>query len=116
MPVTVWQHAHPPWPVFGAPASERPRPSTYGLPVRTELGSRPMGNAPRIGDRAGMCQIRSVRAHDAVELKRSTAGRAERNVDGTDAAEPATRERDEVDESGVASFPASDPPSWWSGR
>jgi hypothetical protein len=75
-----------------------------------------MGNGRRIGDCAGMCQIWSVWAHDAVEPKRSTAGRAERNADGTDAAEPATRERDEVDDSGVASFPASDPPSWWSGR
>ena len=34
------------------------------------------------------------------------------------AAQPTVADRpyDRVDESGDASFPASDPPSWWSGR
>jgi hypothetical protein len=62
-----------------------------------------------------MSQTRSVRAHNAVEPKRTTAGSAERHADVTDTADPATRERDEVEDCGVASFPASDPPSWWSG-
>jgi hypothetical protein len=67
-----------------------------------------------IGDCAGMSQIWSVRPHNAVE-KQSIAGSAGRRADVTDAVDPATRERDEVDDCGVASFPASDPPSWWSG-
>jgi hypothetical protein len=67
------------------------------------------------GDCAGMSQIWSVRAHNAVEPKHNTAGTAERHDDVTDAADSATRERDEVEDCGVASFPASDPPSWWSG-
>ena len=66
------------------------------------------------GDCAGMSQIWSVRAHNAVEPKHSTAGTAERHAGVMDAADPATRERDEVDDCGVASFLASDPPSWWS--
>jgi hypothetical protein len=96
--------------------SERRRPSRYGLPMRAEWGSRPIGNGWRIGDCAGMCEFWSVRGRDAVEPKRSAAGRAERNASATDSVEPATRERDGVDDCGVASFPASDPPSWWSGR
>jgi hypothetical protein len=67
------------------------------------------------GDCAGMSQIWSVRPHNAVEPKHSIAGSAERHADVTDAADSPTRERDEVDDCGVASFPASDPPSWWSG-
>jgi hypothetical protein len=67
------------------------------------------------GDCAGMSQIRSVRAHRVVEPNHSTAGSAERYADVPDAGNPATRERDEVEDSGVASFPASDPPSGWSG-
>jgi hypothetical protein len=68
------------------------------------------------GDRAGMFHIRSVRAHNAVAPKHNTARGGERQADVTDAADPAIRERDEVEDCGVASFPASDPPSWWSGR
>jgi hypothetical protein len=64
------------------------------------------------GDCAGMSQIWSVRAHNAVEPMHSTAGSAERDADVTDAADPATRKRDEVEDCGVASCPASDPPSW----
>ena len=67
------------------------------------------------GDCAGMSQIRSVRAQSVVEPNDNTAGGAERHADVTDAANPATRERDEVEDCGLASFPASDPPSWWSG-
>jgi hypothetical protein len=65
------------------------------------------------GDCDGMSQIWSVRTQNAVEPKHNTAG--QRHADVTDAAEPATRERDEVEDCGIASFPASDPPSWWSG-
>jgi hypothetical protein len=61
-----------------------------------------------------MSQIWSLRAHNAVEPKLNTADTAERYGDVTDAADPATHERDEVDDCGVASFPASDPPSSWS--
>jgi hypothetical protein len=78
-------------------------------------GSRPMATNGVTGDCAGMSQIWSVRPHSAVEPKQSIAGSAERHADVTDAANPATRERDEVDDCGVATFPASDPPSWWSG-
>ena len=60
-------------------------PPKHGLPIRTEVGIAP------------------------------TVGSAERHAEVTDAADPATRERDEVENCGVASFPASDPPSWWSG-
>jgi hypothetical protein len=67
------------------------------------------------GDCDGMSQIWSVQSRNAVEPKHDTAGSAERYADVTDVAEPATRERDEVEDCGVASFPASDPPSWWSG-
>jgi hypothetical protein len=74
-----------------------------------------MGNGRATDDCAGMPQIWPVRAHNAVEPKHSIAGRVERHADVTDAADPATRERDQVEDCGVASFPASDPPSWWSG-
>jgi hypothetical protein len=74
-----------------------------------------MGPDGASGDCAGMSQIWSVRAHNAVEPKHNTAGTAERHADVPDAADPPTRERDEVEDCGVASFPASDPPSWWSG-
>jgi hypothetical protein len=68
------------------------------------------------GDRAGMFHITSVRAHNAVAPKNNTARGGERQADVTDSADPAILERDEVEDCGVASFPASDPPSWWSGR
>jgi hypothetical protein len=74
-----------------------------------------MGNGRVTGDCARMSQIWPVRVHNAAEPKRKTAGSAEQHTDVTDAANPATRERDEVEDCGVASFPASDPPSWWSG-
>jgi hypothetical protein len=67
------------------------------------------------GDCAGMFQIRSVGTHYAVAPKPNTARGGERHADVTDGADSATRERDEVEDCGVASFPASDPPSWWSG-
>jgi hypothetical protein len=68
------------------------------------------------GDSASMLQIRSVRAHNAVAPKHNTARGGDRHAEMTDPADPAIRERDEVEDCGVASFPASDPPSWWSGR
>jgi hypothetical protein len=67
-------------------------------------------------DCAGMFQIRSVRADNPVAPKHNTTGGGERHADVTDAADPGLRERDEVEDCSVASFPASDPPSWWSGR
>jgi hypothetical protein len=67
------------------------------------------------GDCAGMFQITSVGAH-SVGAPKHNARAGERHADVTDAANAATRERDEVEDRGVASFPASDPPSWWSGR
>ena len=47
-------------------------------------------------------QIRSVRAHNAVAPKHNTARDAERDADLTDAADPAIRERDEVEDCGIA--------------
>jgi hypothetical protein len=67
-------------------------------------------------DRARMFHIRSVRSHDAVAPKDNTARGDAPCADVTDATDLAIRERDEVEDCGVASFPASDPPSWWSGR
>ena len=54
------------------------------------------------GDCAGMSQIWSVRAHNAVAPKHNTARDAERDADLTDAADPAIRERDEVEDCGIA--------------
>jgi hypothetical protein len=68
------------------------------------------------GDHAGMSQIRSDRPHNAVAPQDNAGGSAEPRADVTDADDLALRERDEVEDSSVASFPASDPPSWWSGR
>ena len=73
-----------------------------------------MGTA--IGDRADMLQNRSARHHNAVAPKHNAADSAEPGADVADPADQAIRERDEVDDSSAASFPASDPPSWWSGR
>jgi hypothetical protein len=87
-----------------------------GFRSRRKWGSGPMEMDVATGDCAGMFQIRSVRAHTAVAPKHNTARGGERHAGVTDAADPAIRERDEVEDSGVASFPASDPPSWWSGR
>ena len=44
------------------------------------------------------------------EAERSVDSRLNTNSDGTD------QIPDEVEEVGEASFPCSDPPSWWSGR
>jgi hypothetical protein len=68
------------------------------------------------GDCAGMFQIRSVPAHNVVAPKHNTARGEERHADVTDAAKSAIRERDVIEDCGMASFPASDPPSWWSGQ
>jgi hypothetical protein len=69
-----------------------------------------------IGDRADMPQIRSALPHNAVAPKHNAGDRAEPGADVTDPADQAIRDRDEVEDSSAASFPASDPPSWWSGR
>jgi hypothetical protein len=37
-------------------------------------------------------------------------------ADARDARPPATPPGDRVDDWGLSSFPASDPPSWWAGR
>ena len=86
-----------------------------GFRFAPKWGSRPLATDGATGDCDGMSQIWSVRAQNAVEPNYNTAGSAERHAEVTDAADPATRERDEVEDCGVASFPASDPPSWWSG-
>jgi hypothetical protein len=91
------------------------RGAEHGLAIRTEVGIAPNGTDGATGDGDGMSQIWSVRAQNAAEPKHITAGSAERHADVTDAADPATRERDEVEDCGLASFPASDPPSWGSG-
>jgi len=62
-----------------------------------------------------MCLTRSLATGDAVPPKDSAVRSAAARADATDAADLATRTGDEVDDSGLASFPASDPPSWWSG-
>jgi hypothetical protein len=86
-----------------------------GFEFGPKWASRPMAMDSASRDHDGMSQIWSVRAQKAVDPNHNTAGRAGRHADVTDAAEPTTPERDEVEDSGVASFPASDPPSWWSG-
>jgi hypothetical protein len=50
------------------------------------------------GECPGMFQIRSVRAHNAVSPRHNTTGGGERHADVTDAADPAIRERDEVED------------------
>jgi hypothetical protein len=75
-----------------------------------------MARDAAIGDCADMLQIRSAGHHNAVAPKHNAADSAEPGADVTDRADQAIRERDEVDDSSAASFPASDPPSWWSGR
>jgi hypothetical protein len=90
-------------------------PLKHGLQIEPKWRWRPMARDCATGHCAGMSQVRSVRPHNAVEPKQNTAGSAERHADVTDVAEPAIRQRDDVEECGVASFPASDPPSWWSG-
>ncbi len=67
-------------------------------------------------DRADMFRTRPAETHDAVPPKDSFARSVAARADATDAADLAAGTGDEVDDSGVASFPASDPPSWWSGR
>jgi hypothetical protein len=75
-----------------------------------------MARDAAIGDCAGMLEIASARPHNAVPSKSDSGGSAEASSDVTDPAKLAIRERDEVEDCSVASFPASDPPSWWSGR
>ncbi len=75
-----------------------------------------MARRAAIGDCVGMIDRGSARPHNPAALKYNADGSAEPGPDVTDPAEVALRERDEVDDSSVASFPASDPPSWWSGR
>jgi hypothetical protein len=75
-----------------------------------------MARGAAIGHCASMLQIRSAPPHNAVAPKHNAGDSAEAAADVTDPADLAIRERDEVEDSSVASFPASDPPSWWSGR
>jgi hypothetical protein len=75
-----------------------------------------MAMGAAIGDGADMPQTRSARPHDAVAPKANAGDSAEPGADVTDPAALPIPERDEVEDSGAASFPASDPPSWWSGR
>jgi hypothetical protein len=75
-----------------------------------------MAMGAAIGDGADMPQTRSARPHDAVAPKANAGDSGEPGADVADPAAQAPRERDEVEDSGAASFPASDPPSWWSGR
>jgi hypothetical protein len=75
-----------------------------------------MARGAALGDRAGMLQITSARPPTAATPKHTAGGSAEPGIEVTDPADLAIRARDEVDDSSEASFPASDPPSWWSGR
>jgi hypothetical protein len=75
-----------------------------------------MARRAAISDGVDMIDRGSARPHNPRALEDNADGSAEPGPDATDAAEVAFRERDEVDDSSVASFPASDPPSWWSGR
>jgi hypothetical protein len=75
-----------------------------------------MATGAATGDHAGMSQIRPDRPHNAVAPQHAAGGSADPRADVTDSADLALPERDEVEDSSVASFPASDPPSWWSGR
>ena len=86
------------------PASDRSRRPSMGFQSEPKWGSRPMATDRATDDCAGMSRIWSVRADTAVEPKHSIAGSVERPADVTDAADPATRERDEVEDCGVASF------------
>jgi hypothetical protein len=49
-----------------------------------------------------MFQIRSVLVHNAVAPKHNTARGVERDADVTGAADPEIRERDEVEDCGIA--------------
>jgi hypothetical protein len=73
-----------------------------------------IGDRPRDG--ADMFLTRLPATGDAVPPKDNAARSAVAHADATDAADPAIRTDDDVDDCGIASFPASDPPSWWSGR
>jgi hypothetical protein len=53
---------------------------------------------------------------DEAAMPGEDAARGVDHVAGLGARPVAIREHDQVGDSGVASFPASDPPSWWSGR
>ena len=90
--------------------------SASGLRYQRKWGWGPMARRAAIGDCVGMIDRGSARPHKPVALKYNAEGSAEPGPDVTDPAEVALRERDEVDDSSLASFPASDPPSWWSGR
>jgi hypothetical protein len=90
--------------------------SASGLRYQRKWGWGPMARRAAIGDCVGMIDRGSARPPNPVALKYNADGSAEPGPDVTDPAEVALRERDEVDDSSVASFPASDPPSWWSGR
>jgi hypothetical protein len=112
------QGRQPAWAVQLVPGVRRAidvAPPSMGFQSEPKWGLRPIATAGASGDCSVMSQIRSVRAHSADESKRSTVGSAERHAGVTDTADPATRERDEVEDCGVGSFPASDPPGWWSG-
>jgi hypothetical protein len=63
-----------------------------------------------------MLHVRSSLAHNGVAPKHYAGASAEAEVDVRDPTDLAIRERDDVEDGSVASFPASEPPSWWSGR
>jgi hypothetical protein len=73
--------------------------------------------APAVmADRPSILKITLVNRRDAVVPEKEPAHGVEPVAGVTDARPVAIRGRDQVDDCGFASFPASDPPSWWSGR
>jgi hypothetical protein len=69
-----------------------------------------------MSDGPSMLKLTLVHGRDAVVPEKDAAGGVDPAAGVTEARPMAMREHDQVDNCGVASFPASDPPSWWSGR